>query len=78
MDMPGLIDTLEGFARMPPRWLYDGKIYRESWKWALEAGQYPPMATFSCDDLPVLCFMAVHQDDDEGCVFETFSGIVLL
>lgn len=79
MDRPSLVEILAKFARVPTRWLYDVQVLQETWEWALEEGDSPPEPTFSCDDLPVLCFMAVYDDSDEDCgrAYLLPSGIVL-
>ena len=61
----------------PHKWVFNAEIYEKTYKWALEAGKYPPTCVFSCDKLPVLCWYAVHEEDEYGTVLESPAGIVI-
>ena len=79
MDCPSLVDILSVFATVPPVFKVDFALLRATWEWALEIGTDVPEATFSMDELPTLCFMAVLSkgNEEEGPVYQTASGIVL-
>ena len=75
MDLPSLVDVLSEFIIGPHKFLFDATVYRETFEWAKGEGE--PVPYFSADETPVLCWMARIQDDEDGIVFLTPSGITL-